>query len=297
MKKENKIEENKTEELTNVNALESVIGTIESDIIPDNAYLVIDDKTSIVKKEYTFAIPKGKRGQVAVNNPDIIKSIEKINAAQYGQSIMGYVICKEFARLNEHVDEIVKMGFNDVADFGSTMFGYKSNTVNQYIRIGKFMIDDNYRPVQVLPSTISISAMIELLAPANDGNDGVDLAKIANWYSTGVLVDGMSKNRIRLALKEANKALPEKRSEEPQTDMPAETEEMEKDKKEEKAGNANVDAVSIIDRLNDMTPDVAAGNALNALDILSAIFEKFAADSNAAESIEELKAIARAMIK
>ena len=280
-----KKEEKNIEVVSNENALSSVMHTIESDSLPENAYLVIDDKTSIVKKEYTFAIPKGKRGQVAVNNPEIIKSIERINAAQYGQSIMGYVICKEFARLDSHADEIVKMGFNDVADFGATMFGYKSTTVNQYIRIGKYMIDDSYRPVPVLPSTISISAMIELLAPANDGKDGVDLSKIANWYSTGVLADGMSKNKIRLALKEANKALPEN------------ADSADADSKDSKDSKDSVDAVSIIDRLNDMTPDAAAGNALNALEILSAIFEKFAADSNAAENIEELRAIARAMIK
>ena len=266
--------------------LQNIGNGIQSNDLPLDAHVQIDKDTSIIKKEYTFAIPKGKRGQVAINDPDVILSVERIKAAQYGQNIMAYVIAKEFSRLAEKTETIVAMGFNDVADFGATLFGYKSNTVNQYIRIGKYFIGDNYAPLPFLPSTLSISGMIELLAPASDKEGNVDVKKVVEWYSNGTLVDGMSKAKIRQALKEPSKPALEDGNE---------------DKSDKSDKSDNADAVSIIDRLNDMTPDVAAGNALNALEILSAIYDKFCTTEGemmgAKVAIDRLRQIARDMVK
>ena len=278
-----------------LNILQNIGNNIQSAELPQDAHLQIDKETSIIKKEYTFAIPKGKRGQVAINDPDVILSVERIKAAQYGQNIMAYVIAKEFSRLAEKSDTIVAMGFNDVADFGATLFGYKSNTVNQYIRIGKYFIGDNYAPLPFLPSTMSISGMIELLAPASDKDGNVDVKKVVKWYSDGTLVDGMSKAKIRQALKELNKPALEEGNE-GKDDKADKADKADKTDKADKA-----DAVSIIDRLNDMTPDVAAGNALNALEILSAIYDKFCTTEGelmgAKVAIDRLAQIARDMVK
>lgn len=306
MAKKNNTVENveNVENVTSVNPLNILqsIGTgIQSADLPDDAHVQIDKDTSIIKKEYTFAIPKGKRGQVAINDPDVILSVERIKAAQYGQNIMAYVIAKEFSRLAEKSDTIVAMGFNDVADFGATLFGYKSNTVNQYIRIGKYFIGENYAPLPFLPSTLSISGMIELLAPASDKEGNVDVKKVVKWYSDGILVDGMSKAKIRQALKELNKPALEESNEDKadKTDKADKADKSDKTDKSDKADKA--DAVSIIDRLNDMTPDVAAGNALNALEILSAIYDKFCTTEGelmgAKVAIDRLAQIARDMVK
>lgn len=296
---------------TSTNRFDDVLSVIRSEHLDDSAMVKIDDTHSIIKKEYTFAVPKGKRGQVSINDSDIILSVDRINAARTGQDMFGYVIAREMARISEKEDTVKKMGFDDMADFGAAMFGYKRVTVNQYVRIGKYLITDEYKPIPALPSTLSMSAMIEMLAPASDKNGVVDVNKITAWYAEGLLTDGMSKAKIRAALKGADgQALPEKSTESNKTkkkeksaddtasndtaDNSASDDTSEKSVPSD-TGNksAPVDASSVIDRLNSMTPDMATGYALNALEMVEALFSKFDSSDFAAEYINALRTAAR----
>lgn len=284
------------------NLFDGIISTIRAESLDDSAMVRIDDTTSIIKKDYTFAIPKGKRGTVSINDSDIILSVDRINAARTGQDMFGYVIAREMARISEKEDTIKKMGFDDIADFGAAMFGYKRVTVNQYVRIGKYLVTDEYKPIQVLPTTISMSAMIEMLAPASDENGVVDVAKIASWYAGGLLTDGMSKAKIRAALKGADSpALPEK-SDDSKGDKAIENSPNELGTSSVTTDSGSTytlgspDASSVIDRLNSMTPDMATGYALNALEMVEALFSKFDNSEFATEHINALRTAARKWI-
>lgn len=285
------------------NPFDGIMSTIRMDSPDDSAMVKIDDTHSIIKKDYTFAVPKGKRGQVSINDSDIILSVDRINAARMGQDMFGYVIAREMARISDKEDTVKKMGFDDMADFGAAMFGYKRVTVNQYVRIGKYLVTDEYKPIPALPSTISMSAMIEMLAPASDENGVVDVTKIASWYAEGLLTDGMSKAKIRAALKGTDvAALPEK-STTSKEDKKAEKSTDESVDNSAPADTAStpapaspVDASSVIDRLNSMTPDMATGYALNALEMVEALFSKFDNSDFAADYINALRTAARKWI-
>lgn len=296
---------NTAETMTNMFAL------IQRNNLSDDAKQVVghdDDgnEISIVKKTVRFEIAKGKRAQVDISNPDIITSVDKINAARRGADIMGYVICREFANLASHEEELQKMGFEDTQDFGRSVFGYSRNTVNQYIRIGKCFILPDYSVTPVLPSTTSISAMIELLRYV-EKNGALDVQLVSNLYSNGILADGMSTKAIRDSLLKWSQSNALEAGQEGGEGGEGKQEGKQEGKKRGRkakadsaqAGQENEPA-SIIDRLNDMTPDAAAGNALNALEILNAIFDKFAGENEKevwAGSIEILKDIARQFVK
>lgn len=289
-------------------SMNNVFALIQRNNIADDAKQVIghdDDgnEIAIVKKTVKFEIAKGKRAQVDISNADIITSVDKINAARHGAELMAYVICREMANISSHEEELQKMGFDDVADFGRAVFGYSRNTVNQYVRVGKAFILPDYTVTPALPSTISVSAMVEILAYVQKDGGAVDVQLLTNLYNNGVLADGMSTKGIRDALnkwKQTNMLEAGEQSE--QGD--ANEQPKEGKKRGRKAKNDAINDVtneaSIIDRLNDMTPDAAAGNALNALEILNAIFDKFAGETEREVwqgSIQMLQDIARQFVK
>lgn len=291
-------------------SMNSVFALIQRNNLADDAKQVIghdDDgnEISIVKKTVRFEIAKGKRAQVDISNPDIINSVDKINAARHGVDIMSYVICRELANLAGHEEELQKMGFDDVADFGRSVFGYSRNTVNQYVRVGKAFVLPDYSVMPALPSTISVSAMLEILAYVQKDGGSLDVQLLTNLYSNGVLADGMSTKTIRDSLLKWSQSNALEAGQEG-----AEDSKQDESKQGKKRGRkAKADAAqagqenapqSIIDRLNDMTPDAAAGNALNALEIIGAIFDKFAGDNEREVwqgSIQMLQDIARQFVK
>ena len=295
------------ENIKGFEAFDAIMGTINSTNLPADASQIVgrdDDGNdiAIVKKTIKFEVVKGKRAQVDVSNPDIIKSVDKINAARKGVEIMSYVICREMANLAAHEEDLQKMGFDDVADFGRSIFGYSRNTVNQYVRVGKAFILPDYRPTPALPSTIPVSSMVELLAYVQKDGGAVDTALIANLYGNGILVDGMPKAAIRKALEDWKKSnMLEEGKQGEQTEQPEQPKEGKKRGRKSKAEQTEQsEQKSIVDVLNDMTPDVAAGNALNALEIVTAIFNKFVGDNEREVwqgSLDMLRDIARNIIK
>ena len=148
-----------------------------------------------VQKKYDFAVKMGTRIGMTVSDSEMIESIEKILVAERAKTVMGYVICKEMARIADS-GKLEGMGFKNIAEFGRAMFNYKVSTSNHYARIGRNFIDDNYHVKQGLPE-LSISHFIELNAYV--GEDG-DISDIVDMYLDGTLVDGMSTKDVRNAL-------------------------------------------------------------------------------------------------
>lgn len=148
-----------------------------------------------IQKKYNFAVKVGTRVGMTVSDSQLIESIEKIFVAERAKTVMGYVICKEMARIADS-GKLEGMGFKNIAEFGRAMFNYKTSTSNHYARIGRNFIDDNYHVKEGLPE-LSISHFIEL--NAHVGEDG-DISDIVDMYLDGTLVDGMSTKDVRNAL-------------------------------------------------------------------------------------------------
>lgn len=149
----------------------------------------------VVQKKYDFAVKLGNRVSMTISDPEIIRSTELIFQAKLGQKVMGYVICKEMARIADS-GKLEKMGFKNAAEYGKAMFGFETSTTNHYVRIGRNFITDNYHVIDGLPE-LSISHFIELNKYVKE--DG-DVSDIVDMYLDGTLVDGMSTKDVRKAL-------------------------------------------------------------------------------------------------
>ena len=153
-------------------------------------------------KEYKFLTKHGKRETFKTFDVDIITATEKIGAAIRGKRTLTFVIAKELSRLN-NPETLKKMGFDTIADYAYCLFDLQKSTANQYARIGKLFINDDYRPVShILPSSLSVSHYLELLKYVKDESAAEDIEKIEKAYVNGTIADGISTMRLRKALKE-----------------------------------------------------------------------------------------------
>ena len=160
----------------------------------------IDEKTTkkgnmVVQKKYNFAVKVGNRASMILSDAELITSVEKILMAEKGKKVMGYVICKEMARIADS-GKLEKMGFKTVSEFGKAMFGFETSTCNHYVRIGRNFITDDYHVINGLPE-LSISHFIELNKYVSENGDVSD---IIDMYLDGTLIDGMSTKDVRKAL-------------------------------------------------------------------------------------------------
>lgn len=292
------------------NPMRSLLERINANNIPDDAKQVVKDNdgnpvldgdgkpVTIVRKTYVFDVVQGNRGQVDINDTSMIVSIERIKAAIMGKEIMSRVVCKELSRLAEREKDLQKLGFKDIVNFGSAMFGFNKTTTTQYVRVGKWFINDDYSLINAVPSSISVSAMNEMLAYAQAGDGPLDVGMVVSWYADGVLYDGMSKAKIRAALLDwkNSKALASgEGGEGGEGEAKKEGKKRGRKSKEGEASKEGETNVNLIDRLNAMSEKEAAAYAMNSLNLLTQVFEKFAANMEKEVwegSLEMLKDIA-----
>ena len=154
--------------------------------------------TEVSKKTYNFVNPIGKRATMTVYDMQIIESMEKIAHALRGKTLLTFSICKEFQHIAES-GKLENMGFKNIAEFGKTVYGLETSTVNHYVRIATNFINDDYTVKKGLPE-LSVSHLIELSSMVKDGN----VAPVIELYAKGTLVDGMSTKKIRETLKQLN---------------------------------------------------------------------------------------------
>lgn len=167
----------------------------------------IEEKTTskgnvAIARKYTLVNKKGDKTTLTINDSAMIESIDKINLAQKGRNVTGYVICRELAKIAES-PVMKQLGFKNIAEFGRCVFGYSTSTTNHYAKIGKYFITDEYKVVDGLPD-LSISHFIELNAKV--GEDG-NIQPIIDLYLEGTLTDGMSTKALRSALLKSSKVI------------------------------------------------------------------------------------------
>jgi hypothetical protein len=254
----------------------------------------INEKTTkkgntVVQKKYDFAVKLGSRVSMTLSDPELITSVEKILLAEKGKKVMGYVICKEMARIADS-GKLEKMGFKTVSEFGKAMFGFETSTCNHYVRIGRNFITDDYKVIDGLPE-LSISHFIELNKFVGENGDVSD---IVDMYLEGTLVDGMSTKDVRMALTAKSNVIDGEASvveETKQTEAgkaengKTEAVKTETDKKAESSGNETFDV------------NVECGKALNAISMFAEAMMKLNANGIQVSGYEDKLSVLADMVK
>ena len=245
-------------------------------------------EVEIVKKSYDLINPIGKRTTMTVYDQNIIESMERIDSALHGKTLLTYVICKEFSKIAK-TGKLENMGFKNIAEFGKARFGLETSTVNHYTRIGENFISDDYTVKAGLPD-LSVSHFIELSSQVTD--DG-DITPIIELYTKGTLSDGMSTKKIREIIKSlSSNAIEDKSSN--------------NNDSKEKADNSENEATVIMTESEtqelqaNFDSQVVVGKIINACSVIETLFDMLNEHEVTAtgydENLDSIKSLAKALL-
>ena len=245
------------------------------------------------KKVYTFVNPIGNRSTLTTYDAKIIESTEKIALALHGKKVLDFAICKEMAKLNTQ-ETLESMGFNSIKDYGKALFDFSPVTSNQYARIGRIFIDDDYKiKSNILPQGLRKGHLIEMLAYVGEDDD---ISAIESLYLDGTLTDGMPTTKMRSTLKAWDNGT-----------LAIETTATEKEdssEKEDTTEKEDTSTVKPMEKVSGTTSEpvdtqVLIGQALHSLKEVKAIFDQLATNNQIigyAEKISALEALASALL-
>ena len=261
-------------------------------------------------REYNFVNPIKNRTSFKTFDSEVIESTEKIAMALQGRKVLSYAICRELSKL-DNKEKLESMGFKNIGQYANALFDIATITGNQYARIGRYFINDNYEiKSDVLPSNLSTSHLLEFLKYVDE--DG-SFDSIEFLYLDGVLVDGMSTKKLRQSLKEyfqvttvdgeANEVSEdtEQASESSEQEQASESSEQASESTEQKQAsesNEQTQATKIDDK------QVEVGKILSSIDNIMISFEKIFGIvgeespelDNLANSFEFIKNVAKGYI-
>lgn len=252
---------------------------------------------TISRKEYTLVNSKGKTTKITVNDPAVIASLESYKSAERLEGMAMYVKAKSLANMADHIDTLSAMGFKTVGDFAHHVLGISKLTANQYARVGRYFLGNDYLPLDCFPSSIEVGKLIEFLAYVIDENGNFNPDEVRAMYADGTLVDGMTTKVIREKLAAKYKMLPAGDA------KSSESKSSEKKSSESKSseGKSSEGKPTFIDAIESMDKTQAAAAILSTLEALRAMLGKFGDSSrfdlnSIYADLEKVADVARAMV-
>lgn len=183
----------------------SIVGNIfQNDKLFTGQYEEIiknDDGSEVTVYNGKFHLYGNHRGksEIRITDESLLRSTSKIMVGKKTGELVSRVLCRELFNI-EAAGTYRAMGFKSIGEYGSKLFDLKSVTCSQYVRIGKFFINDDYSDKSAFTDTLTISHLLELLTYVDEESEN-PLKDIEMAFANSVINDCMSCRDMRNALK------------------------------------------------------------------------------------------------
>ena len=248
------------------------------------------DGNEFATATYHLATAKGDRTEITVRNMELATRIERIDRAMATEDVAFFVKAKELSYFTD--TDAVELGFDNATQFCQYKWGLGKSTVQNYRRIAKYFVRDDFTLVDAIPSDTPISTLNQLLSLVNkeDENGNPDISNVERLFTSGIITSSMKEAEVKARVNklrnmETEKELSDLTNEEISevkkeiTEDAKARKEAKGKKKEEKKETDN--KVTVSDN-----PQVIAGEALNKVKELKELLIKLHIECNLI-SIEE----------
>lgn len=280
-RKENEIQTIDRQEIVNAtftdsNALYSAIvarsGESHIEIATDS------DGNEYCKATYELKAPKGDRHEITITNMDIATRIERINRAIATGDVAYFITAKELENFTE--TEASELGFDNVTQMATSIFGLAKSTVENYRRLSRYFVNDDYTIKGAIPNDTPISTLNQLLSLVTTEVDGkADISNVERLFTSSIITPYMKQSEVKARLSKLKDMETQKPLSELSSDEINEVKDsIVKDSNERKEAKKNGKEKKTEEKKNVVTvsdsPQVLSGEALNKISELKAIFEK-----------------------
>lgn len=249
------------------------------------------DGNEFATATYELSVAKGKVTEITVRNMEIATRIERIERAMATADVAYFVKAKEMSYFTD--SDAVEIGFDSAIQFLQHKWGLGKSTIQNYIRIAKYFVRDDYTLVDAIPSTTPISTLNQLLSLVKkEKEDGTpDISNVEKLFTSGIITATMKEAEVKARLNTLSNMETEKELSELSVDEIQEvknyiTEDAKarKEKKTEKKKKEELSPVGVSESDNKVTvstdPVIIAGDALKKLKELKELLIKLHIESD-----------------
>ncbi len=244
------------------------------------------DGNEYAKATFALKAPAGERKEITITNMALATTIEEINNALALGDVSQFYTAK---KLESIVDtDAVEQGFDNAVALAVSVFGLAKSTVENYRRLSRFFVGDDFQTVGAIPKDCPISTLNQLLSKVEvDENGHHDISNVEALFKSGIITPYMKQKEVKarlasMASMESDKALKDMTAEElaslKENIIKAKaTESKPKTKAEASTTETSATETSAHVTVSD-NPQVLAGEMLNKIKEVKALAEKMGLD-------------------
>lgn len=244
------------------------------------------DGNDYAKATYELKTPLGDRKEVSITNMELATRIERINKSIALGDVAYFVTAKELENITE--TDATELGFDNAVAMAVSIFGLGKSTVENYRRLSRFFIANDYTLIGAIPKDTPISTLNQLLSLVHIDEAGHhDISDVEKLFTSGIITPYMKQAELKSRLAFLKSQETEKRLSELSLDevealkgrVTADSADRKEKKKQEKKPSEAPKQASENKVTVSNNPQVLAGEALNKIKELKAIFEKMEIES------------------
>lgn len=153
---------------------------------------------------YELKAPKGDRKEITVRNMDIATRIERIYRSIATGDVSYFVTAKEISNFAD--TDAVELGFENATSMCISLFGLAKSTVENYRRLAKYFINDDFTLKGAIPKDTPISTLNQLLSLVKIENDKgeADISNVEMLFNSSIITPYMKQAEVKARLAKLN---------------------------------------------------------------------------------------------
>lgn len=267
------------EELVNSTFTDSALFNNAITVRAGESHITIEkdsDGNEYAKATYELKKADGKRTEISTSNMELATRIERVNRAIASGDVAYFITAKELENFTE--SEATELGFDSVVTMAGAIFGLAKSTIENYRKLSRFFINDDYTLAGAIPKDTPISTLNQLISYVTLNEEGThDISNVERLFTSSIITPYMKQAELKARLAKLKSMETEQElSELSAEQIEAVKQEIQADsasRKEAKAGEKKQEKKQASVTVSD-NPQVLAGEALNKVKELQEIFKK-----------------------
>lgn len=149
---------------------------------------------------YSLKVAKGDRKEITVRNMDIATRIERVNRALATGDVSYFITAKEIEQFTD--SDAVELGFDNVTSMCTSLFGLAKSTVENYRRLSRYFINDDFTIKGAIPKDTPISTLNQLLSLVKTENETgeADISNVELLFTSAIITPYMKQAEVKARL-------------------------------------------------------------------------------------------------
>lgn len=157
------------------------------------------DGNEYARATYELKQADGKRTEITTSNMELATRIERVNRAIASGDVAYFITAKELENFTE--TEATELGFDSVVAMASSIFGLAKSTIENYRKLSRFFIKEDYTLVGAIPKDTPISTLNQLISYVTVNDDGThDISNVERLFTSNIITPYMKQAELKARL-------------------------------------------------------------------------------------------------